>query len=121
MNTSPSSSAPSSSSNLPEPDGVKVRVHPGLCAAWGNCHRWAPDVYPLDEEGFIDIHLLDVPAEHAAQAWIGASVCPERAISVIGKSEEYWLEFDRQRKAETATHLSDGSSQDSTSDGNEQR
>ncbi len=73
------------------PDGVRVRTHPSLCRGWGNCHRWAPDVYPLDEEGQIAVHLLDVPAEHAADAWLGASVCPERAISVIGESEAYWI------------------------------
>ena len=52
--------------------------------------RFAPDVYPLDEDGHIAVHLLDVPAEHARDAWRGASVCPERAISVIGPPEETW-------------------------------
>ena len=61
---------------------VRVRTHPALCRGWGNCHRWAPEVYPLDEEGMIAIHLLEVPAEHAHAARIGASVCPEQAISV---------------------------------------
>jgi ferredoxin len=72
-------------------DGVKVRTHPGLCAGWGNCRRWAPDVYPLDEEGHVAIHLLDVPAEHAVAAWQGATACPERAITVIGLPERHWV------------------------------
>jgi ferredoxin len=63
--------------------GVKVRTHPGLCEGWGNCHRFAPEVYPLDAEGYIDVHLLDVPAELAAAARNGALACPERAITVI--------------------------------------
>lgn len=84
----------------PAPEtGVRIRTHPGLCAAWGNCHRWAPHLYPLDEDGFIDVHLLDVPPEHAEEAWIGATVCPERAITVIGPSERFWVE--RRRAAGT--------------------
>ncbi|MFN8018066.1 MAG: ferredoxin [Acidimicrobiales bacterium] len=70
--------------------GVKVRTHPSQCLGWGNCHRFAPEVYPLDEDGMIAVHLLDVPAEHARDAWRGASVCPERAITVIGPPEEAW-------------------------------
>lgn len=66
-----------------EPTGVKVRAHLGLCMGIGNCHRWAPEVYPLDEEGYLAVHLLDVPAELAGAARLGASVCPERAISII--------------------------------------
>ncbi len=65
-----------------EAAGLKVRAHPGLCEGWGNCHRWAPEVYPLDDEGRIAIHLLAVPEELAAAAWAGAQVCPARAITV---------------------------------------
>ncbi len=63
--------------------GVKVRTHPALCNGVGNCHRWAPTVYPLDADGCVDIHLLDVPAELAAEARLGAPVCPERAITIV--------------------------------------
>jgi len=63
--------------------GVRVRTHPALCTGFGNCHRWAPHVYPLDADGRVDIHLLDVPAELAAEARLGAQVCPQLAITVI--------------------------------------
>lgn len=78
-------------------DGVRVKAHPSLCLGYGNCHRFAPAVYPLDEEGYLAIHLLDVPPEHAVDAWRGASVCPERAITVVGEPESYWI---RRRKAD---------------------
>jgi ferredoxin len=65
-------------------EGLKVRAHPALCEGWGNCHRWAPEVYRLDEDGQIDLHLLHVPPELAEAAWVGAQVCPARAITVIG-------------------------------------
>lgn len=63
---------------------VRIRVHPGLCAGWGNCHRWAPDVYPLDERGEVAIHRLEVPAEAAERARWGAMACPAHAISYEG-------------------------------------
>lgn len=65
------------------PVGVRVRVHPGLCEGWGNCHRFAAAVYPLDAQGYIDVHLLEVPADLADAARIGAEVCPARAITII--------------------------------------
>lgn len=74
-----------------DPPGVRIRVHPGLCQGWGECHRWAPDLYPLDAEGHVDVHLLEVPPEHALRAWIAARSCPEQAITVIGPPDEYWL------------------------------
>ena len=62
---------------------VRIRAHHALCAGWGNCHRFGRDVYPLDAEGQVDLHLLEVPAELAHQARMGAWACPERAITVI--------------------------------------
>ena len=59
------------------PAVVRVRTHPALCLGWGNCHRWAPEVYPLDDEGLIAVHLLEVPESQAIDAWRGASVCPD--------------------------------------------
>ena len=37
----------------------------------------------LDADGRVDIHLLDVPAELAAEARLGAQVCPHLAITII--------------------------------------
>ena len=69
------------------PVGVRVRAHPALCEGWGNCHRFAAAVYPLDAEGYLDIHLLEVPAELADAARLGAQVCPAQAITVIEAAE----------------------------------
>jgi ferredoxin len=63
--------------------GVRVRAHPGLCEGWGNCHRFAPAVYPLDADGHLAVHLLEVPPELAADACIGATTCPEHAITIL--------------------------------------
>lgn len=73
--------------SIHKPDGVTesllVRAHPGLCEAWGQCHRWAPEVYPLDEDGYIDVHVLEVPPELAVDAWNGARACPVGVITIV--------------------------------------
>lgn len=63
---------------------AKVRAHRGLCEGWGECRRWGPSVFHLDEEGLIDIHVLAVPRSLAREAMIGASACPEQAITYDG-------------------------------------
>lgn len=73
-----------------EPEGVRLKVHPGLCVGWGNCQRFGPEVYTLDDEGKVDFQLLDVPAELAYEAVGGAAACPNQAITVIGRQYDYW-------------------------------
>jgi ferredoxin len=74
---------------------VRVKTHPALCQGWGECHRWAPQIYPLNEDGHIAVHVVDIPSEDADDAWWGATACPELAITLIGPPEQYW--FDRLR------------------------
>ncbi len=62
---------------------MRIKVHPGLCNGWGECHRWGREVFPLDEEGFCEMRLLQVPPEMEEQARLGANACPEQAITVI--------------------------------------
>lgn len=83
--------------------GVKVRTHPALCNGVGNCHRWAPHVYPLDSDGCVDFHLLDVPAALAAEARLGAVVCPERAITIIEPASAHKPSSAGARSDQTAT------------------
>jgi len=70
---------------LPDGRPVLVRVSPGLCQGWGACHHFAGEVYHLDEDGKVEHHLLEVPAEHAALARLGAVACPEGAIQYLGR------------------------------------
>ena len=58
-------------------------MHPGLCDGHGLCHRFAPEVYFLDDEGYIAIHRMEVPPELEHAAELGASVCPARAITIL--------------------------------------
>ena len=64
--------------------GVRVRVHPGVCEGWGLCNRFGgSDIYPLDADGKVDVHVIEVPPEHAVAAWMGAEACPARVISIV--------------------------------------
>ena len=73
---------------------VLVRVHPGLCEGWGNCHRWAPELYTLDAEGLIDLHVVEVPPELAEAAWLGAQSCPAGVITVLHADEPDQVDAD---------------------------
>jgi ferredoxin len=62
---------------------MRIKVHPGLCNGWGECHRWGREVYPLDDDGMCEMRLLEVPPEMEDHARFGAMACPEQAITVI--------------------------------------
>jgi len=62
---------------------VRIKVHPSLCVGSGACRQFASAVYQLDDEGYLDLHRLQVPPELEHDAAVGASACPARAISVI--------------------------------------
>lgn len=62
---------------------MRIKVHPGLCVGSGACRQFASTVYQLDDEGYLDLHLLQVPPELEHDAACGASACPARAITVI--------------------------------------
>jgi ferredoxin len=63
---------------------MKVRQIPGKCCGHARCARYAPDIYKLDDDGYLAIDTVDVPAGQETAALHGAKSCPERAIEVIG-------------------------------------
>lgn len=81
---------------------MQIRVSHGACEGRGECNRWAPEVFPLDEDGCVDIHLMEVPSGLAERATWGAGVCPERAITVIGPPLDFWIERRRASKPRLA-------------------
>ena len=49
----------------------------------GACRQFASTVYQLDDEGYLDLQLLQVPPELEGDAAYGAGACPNGAITVI--------------------------------------
>ena len=62
---------------------MKIRVRPDLCCGAGLCAMTAPNVFQLDEHGYNMMNGRNVPAGHEDEARVGASACPETAISFI--------------------------------------
>lgn len=62
---------------------MRIKVHPSLCVGSGACQQFAWTVYQLDDEGYLDLHLLQIPPGFERDAENGAAACPARAISVL--------------------------------------
>lgn len=62
---------------------MRIKAHPGLCEGHGVCRRFAPAIYQLDSDGYLDLHLLEVPPGLEADAVLGAEACPARAITIL--------------------------------------
>src|SRR6266702_3974756 len=59
----------------------EVVVDKARCCGYGICAEVCPDVYKLDEHGFVYIEG-PVPARLAGAAREGAGACPEEALTV---------------------------------------
>jgi len=61
---------------------MRVTVDKSFCVGHGNCCSVAPELFTLDQYGYVDITILDVPAGMEAQAQLAVDGCPERALVV---------------------------------------
>jgi ferredoxin len=62
---------------------MRIEVDPETCTGHGRCYTLAPDVFEADDDGYCATRSLDVPAGLEDQARLGATNCPERAITVV--------------------------------------
>lgn len=62
---------------------MRIQVDPDTCTGHGRCYTLAPGVYEADDDGYCATRALDVPPELEAQARLGVTNCPERAITVV--------------------------------------
>lgn len=62
---------------------LKIIVHGERCQGHARCMRKGPDVYKLNENGFLDTAPDVVPAQLEAQAIAGADACPEETIEIV--------------------------------------
>ena len=61
---------------------MKIRIERDKCVGNARCAAIAAELYPLDDNGYVSIDGLDVPAGQEQQARRGARACPERIIFV---------------------------------------
>lgn len=64
---------------------MRLKIDGTLCSGHGRCWKYAPDVFPLDDEGYNALRgsEIEVPADQVEAATMGMKACPERAISRI--------------------------------------
>jgi ferredoxin len=62
---------------------MRIEVDPETCTGHGRCYTLAPDVFEADDDGYCATRSLDVPAGLEDPARLGATNCPERAITVV--------------------------------------
>jgi ferredoxin len=61
---------------------MRVRVARDKCQGHAMCNAVAPSVYPIDDDGYVDIEAAEVAEPDRAAAMRGVETCPERAIAV---------------------------------------
>jgi|EndMetStandDraft_2_1072991.scaffolds.fasta_scaffold302167_1 ferredoxin len=59
---------------------VKVTVDREMCAGHGQCNAAAPEVFELNDDGYVLKDVTDVPEGMEEAASRGIAACPERAL-----------------------------------------
>ena len=62
---------------------MKIRIDKARCAGHARCAAIAPDIYELDDDGYIAVTEIEVPPGKEDIARRGARACPERIITVV--------------------------------------
>lgn len=61
---------------------MKIRINKAACVGHARCAAVAPELFPLDDGGYIAVEEIDVPPGKEAIARRGARACPERIITI---------------------------------------
>jgi ferredoxin len=71
------------SGNVLEEKGVmKICIDKDDCVGNARCAAVAPELFPLDDDGYIAVSEIDVPPGAEELARRGARACPERIIVI---------------------------------------
>lgn len=62
---------------------MKILVNKAACVGHARCAAAVPELFDLDDSGYIAFSEKDVPQGLEAQARRGARSCPERIISIV--------------------------------------
>ncbi len=62
---------------------MKVRINKAACVGNARCWAVSQTLFPLDDDGYIEVEEVDVPPGMEVLARRGARACPERVIEVI--------------------------------------
>lgn len=62
---------------------MKIKINRSACVGHARCAAVAPDLYRLDDDGYIASDGFDVPDGQELMAKRGAKACPERIITFV--------------------------------------
>lgn len=62
---------------------MKIVIDKARCVGNARCWATAPEIYPLDSDGYILVETIDVPEGQEQIARRGARSCPERVIRIV--------------------------------------
>ena len=61
---------------------MKIVANTALCSGHARCAAVAPEVFTLNDDGYVGFDEKEVPAGMEAQAQRGVRACPERALKL---------------------------------------
>ncbi|MDX2541582.1 ferredoxin [Streptomyces sp. WI04-05B] len=59
---------------------MKAAVDEDRCRGHGVCWTLCPEVFDLTDDGYAEVLVPEIPAEHEGAVRTAAGSCPERAI-----------------------------------------
>ncbi len=62
---------------------MKVRIDKAACVGNARCWAVSEELFPLDDDGYISVEEVDVPAGKEDLARRAARACPERIIEIV--------------------------------------
>ena len=71
---------------------MKIRINKAACVGNARCWAVSEALFPLDDDGYIEVEEVDVPPGMEGLARRGARACPERVIEIL---EDDNIEGDR--------------------------
>jgi ferredoxin len=60
---------------------MRIAVDDDRCAGRGMCLTLCPEVFALNDDGYTEAQVLDIPVEFAAAVQRAVECCPEHAIT----------------------------------------
>ena len=61
---------------------MRIKVHNDKCQGHARCAATAPDIFELDDDGYILHGDIEVKPGDESRASIGAKSCPECALEI---------------------------------------
>ena len=61
---------------------MKIRIKQQSCAGHARCAAVAPELFKLNDDGYIAQEIIEVPPGKEELARRGARACPERIITI---------------------------------------